>query len=130
MLTKSHITTMLPVRQMDRARSFYQDKLGLIPEGMHDDGSWVMRCADGGTVSLIPKPEGTKAEHTALSFEVDNIDAEIKDLEVRGVKFEDYDMPGLKTLNHVFATKDEKCAWFTDPEGNILCIHQEMRKHH
>lgn len=130
MLTKSHITTILPVRQMERARRFYEEQLGLMPLGMHDDGSCVMRCSDGGTVSLMPKPEGTKAEHTALSFEVDNIDAEIRDLEGRGVKFEDYDLPGLKTMNHVFTTTDEKAAWFTDPEGNILCIHQELRKPH
>jgi len=130
MLTKSHITTILPVKQMDRARRFYEEKLGLMPQGAHDDGSFVMRCSDGGTVSLVPKPEGTKAEHTALSFEVKNIDAEIKDLEGHGVRFEDYDLPGLKTRNHVFSTTDEKCAWFTDPEGNILCIHQELRKPH
>lgn len=130
MLTKSHITTIIPVRQMDRARQFYAEKLGLIPDGMHDDGSYVMHCSDGSTVSLMPKPDGTKAEHTAMSFEVDNIDAEIRDLEGRGVRFEDYDLPGLKTMNHVFSTKDEKCAWFTDPEGNILCIHQELRKPH
>jgi predicted enzyme related to lactoylglutathione lyase len=130
MLTNSHITTILPVVQMDRARRFYEEKLGLMPVGGHADGSFVMRCSDGGTVSLLPKPEGTKAQHTALSFEVANLDQEIRDLEGRGVKFEDYDMPDFKTVNHVFTTADERCAWFTDTEGNILCIHEELGKPH
>ena len=130
MLRNSHITTILPVREMDRARQFYADKLGLMPEGAHADGSFIMRCSDGSTVALMPKPEGTKAEHTALSFEVSDLEGEFRDLEQRGVRFEDYDLPGLKTMNHVWTTEDEKCAWFTDTEGNILCIHQELRKPH
>ncbi|HJV95631.1 MAG TPA: VOC family protein [Albitalea sp.] len=129
MLTNSHITTILPVVQMDRARRFYEDKLGLVPEGEHADGSFTLRSGDGGTVALIPRPERKAAEYTSLSFEVDDIDREIKDLERRGVKFEDYDLPELKTVNHVFATSEEKCAWLTDTEGNILCIHQDTRRH-
>lgn len=130
MLANSHISTILPVVEMDRARRFYEDKLGLAPEGAHADGSFVMRSTDGGTLTLIPRPERQKAEYTALSFEVPDIESEIDDLERRGVTFEDYDLPGLKTVNHVFATEDEKCAWFTDTEGNILCIHQELRPPH
>jgi len=130
MLTNSHITTILPVVQMDRARRFYEEKLGLVPEeGEHADGSFWMRGGDGSTVALIPRPDRKKAEYTALSFEVANIDSEIKDLEQRGVTFEDYDLPDLKTVNHVYATGDEKCAWLTDTEGNILCLHQDTRRH-
>jgi predicted enzyme related to lactoylglutathione lyase len=129
MLTNSHITTILPVVQMDRARRFYEDKLGLVPEGERADGSFWMRGGDGGTVALVPRPDRKKAEYTALSFEVANIDSEIKDLEARGVTFEDYDLPDLKTVNHVLDTGDEKCAWLTDTEGNILCLHQDTRRH-
>ncbi|MEO6030856.1 MAG: VOC family protein [Burkholderiaceae bacterium] len=126
MLANSPITTILPVRQIDRARHFYEDKLGLIAEGAHADGSFVMRSNGGGTVSLLPRPDHPKSQLTALSFEVADVDAEIRDLEQRGVRFEDYDLPGLKTVNHVFAAEGEKCAWFTDPEDNVLCIHQAL----
>ena len=129
MLTHSHITTILLVVEMDRARRFYEDKLGLLPEGERSDGSFWMRSGDGGSVALIPRPDRKKSEYTAMSFEVADIDSEIQDLERRGVQFEDYDLPGLKTVNHVFATSDEKCAWLSDTEGNILCLHQDMRPH-
>jgi len=72
MLTNSHITTILPVVQMDRARRFYEEKLGLVPEGEHADGSFWMRGGDGSTVALIPRPDRKKADYTALSFEVAN----------------------------------------------------------
>ena len=51
---------------------------------------------------------------------------EISDLESRGVTFEDYDMPGIKTVDHIAEMGEDKAAWFTDPDGNILCLHQHM----
>jgi predicted enzyme related to lactoylglutathione lyase len=75
-------------------------------------------------VALIPKPGGTKAEHTALSFEVEDVGKAIAELVSRGVTFENYDFPGLKTVNHVCVLGSEKAAWFKDPEGNHLCLHQ------
>ena len=81
----------------------------------------------GGTeLALFPKDEGTKAEHTALSLKVGNIGAAISDLEARGVTFADYDLPGLKTVDHVCVLGSEKAAWFADPEGNILCLHEDI----
>lgn len=130
MLARSHITTILPVVQIDRARRFYEDKLGLVPEGSHADGSFVLRNEGGEKVALIPRPDRQKSEYTALSFDVPDIEREIGELERRGVTFEDYDLPGLKTVNHVFTADDEKCAWFNDTEGNILCIHEELRPPH
>ena len=50
----------------------------------------------------------------------------IRELESRGVKFHDYDLPGLKTVDHVCVLGSEKAAWFSDPEGNILCLHEEL----
>lgn len=73
--------------------------------------------------------EGTKAEHTAISFSVDDIVAEVRDLEARGVRFHDYDLPGLKTIEHVCLLGAEKAAWFSDPEGNILCLREQLPTH-
>ena len=118
-------TCILPVKDMDRARRFYEQSLGLQAVGGKPDGKFVYRC--GGTeIALFTKPEGTKAEHTALSFKVDNIAAAIAQLKARGVRFADYDFPGLKTEHHVCVLGAEKAAWFEDTEGNILCLHEDI----
>ena len=125
MLGSAPVTTMLPVMDLDRARHFYQHSLGLTPLGGTADGKFEFACG-GATLALFPKPEGTKAEHTAVSFDVPDIVAEIADLESRGVVFEDYDLPGLKTTGHVCVLGSEKAAWFRDTEGNYLCLHQAL----
>ena len=125
MLRESSVTTMLPVKDMARAREFYERRLGLKPGGFKPDGKFVY-AVGGSTLALFPKPEGTKAEHTAISFRVDDIAASIAKLKSAGVKFEDYDLPGFKTENHVCVLGAEKAAWFNDTEGNILCLHEDL----
>lgn len=116
---------MLPVKDLDRARRFYEQQLGLRAGSARPDGKFVYRC--GGTqIALFPRPGGTKAEHTALSFKVADIRASIRELEARGVRFADYDLPGLKTVEHVCVLGAEKAAWFQDSEGNILCLHEDL----
>jgi catechol 2,3-dioxygenase-like lactoylglutathione lyase family enzyme len=127
MLTRAPVMTMLPVKDLERARDFYVSKLGLEAEGIAADGKLVLR-AGGTKLGLIPKPEGTRAEHTAISFEVPDLVGEIRTLKGRGVAFENYDSPGFKTVDHVFVLGNEKCAWFKDTEGNILCLHQDLQK--
>ncbi|HEX9858578.1 MAG TPA: VOC family protein [Paracoccaceae bacterium] len=124
-LSSAQVTVMLPVKDLARARHFYETQLALTPLGEKPDGKFLYRC--GGTdVALFPKPEGTRAEHTALSFKVDDIRAAVSELEARGVAFADYDLPGLKTVEHVCVLGSEKAAWFGDPEGNILCLHEDI----
>jgi len=124
MLDKAPVTTMLPVIDLTRARHFYETKLGLHPLGSSPDGKFQYACGDA-TLALFPKPEGTKAEHTAVSFRVADVATEIADLKSRGVVFENYDFPGLKTVDHVCVLGSEKAAWFKDTEGNLLCLHEE-----
>lgn len=126
MLATAPITTMLPVIDMARARDFYENKLGFVPGGEKPDGKFTYNGAGGSTLALFPKPEGTKAEHTAVSFQVRDIEAAVTALEAKGVVFEDYDFPGLKTVNHVCVLGAEKAAWFKDTEGNYLCIHEDL----
>jgi predicted enzyme related to lactoylglutathione lyase len=116
---------MLPVKDMKRARTFYEGCLGLKPGGAKPDGKFVYKVG-GSTLALFPKPEGTKAEHTAISFQVADIAASINELKRAGVVFEDYDFPGLKTVNHVCVLGAEKAAWFKDTEGNYLCLHEDL----
>ena len=120
------LTTLLPVRDIDRARDYYARVLGLVPEGARPDGKFVFRCGNGALLALFPKPEGTKAEHTAVSFEVPDIAATIRALKARGVSFHDYDLPGFRTEGHVCVLGSEKAAWFSDTEGNILCVHEDL----
>lgn len=124
-LDAQQVTVMLPVRDLARARDFYERALALPTGEEKPDGKVVYHC--GGTeIALFPKPEGTKAEHTALSFRVDDIRSSIAELEGRGVVFADYDLPGFKTVEHVCVLGSEKAAWFSDPEGNILCLHEDI----
>lgn len=124
-LVGKQVTVMLPVKDMARACSFYERQLALAPLGEKPDGKFVYRC--GGTeIALFPRPGGTKAEHTALSFKVDDIRLAIRDLATRGVVFADYDLPGRQTVEHVCVLGSEKAAWFQDPEGNILCLHEDI----
>lgn len=130
MLGKSAVTTIMPVRDLKRARAFYEAKLGLKPKGPRPDGQFLFEAGTGGTLALFPKPDSTPSESTTVSFEVDDIVGAVGDLERRGVRFEDYDMPGLKTEGHIASMESERCAWFKDTEGNILCIHQDLTTRH
>ncbi|NUT96576.1 MAG: VOC family protein [Saccharothrix sp.] len=124
MLTDTRTTTVLPVSDIDRASRFYTDQLGLKEVGRLPDGSRTFGLAHGNGVSLLPAEEGSQTKHTVLSFEVDDISREIQDLESRGVRFEDYDTPDIKTVDHIADMGGEKAAWFCDSEGNYLCLHQ------
>lgn len=126
MLSAAPITTILPVIDLQRARDFYERKLGFGAATAKPDGKLVYTCAGGARLALFPKEGGTKAEHTAVSFAVADIAAAIAALEKSGVVFEDYDFPGLKTVGHVCVLGSEKAAWFKDSEGNCLCIHEDL----
>ncbi len=123
-LARSTVAVMLPVTDSDRAKQFYSESLGLDYTGTNDEGSPMYSLGGGSTLVLLPRPEGIRSDSTAMSFEVDDVANEVRDLEGRGVTFEDYDMPGLKTVGHVCEFGTEKAAWFHDPDGNVLCIHQ------
>ncbi|MEV6599953.1 VOC family protein [Actinoplanes sp. NPDC051346] len=118
------VTVILPVTRPDVAQTFYSDVLGLPFRGKAADGNLLFDIGSGATLALMEKPAGAQAEHTAMSFEVSDIVASIKDLESRGAVFADYDLPGLKTVDHVCVLGSEKAAWFEDPDGNILCLHE------
>ena len=124
-LARSGVALMLPVHDVDRARQFYTESLGLTFIDLDDEGSATYALDGGSTLVLLPRPDSRPSESTAMSFEVDDITTEIGDLEGRGVVFEDYDLPDLKTVDHVCVMGAEKAAWFKDPDGNVLCLHQE-----
>lgn len=116
---------MLPITDADRAKAFYADALGLSFEGLNVEGSLMFRLAGEASLGLMTRPAGTQSQHTAISFEVSDIAGVIKELEAAGVAFQDYDTPELKTENHVCVLGPEKAAWFLDPDGNVLCLHED-----
>ena len=124
MLARSTTTTMLPVADVERAARFYADRLGLHERAVAADGSRIFDTGNGNAIGLLPAESGAQSGRTALSFEVSDIRGEMRELERRGVAFADYDLPGLKTVDHIAELGNEKAAWFSDTEGNILCIHE------
>lgn len=123
MLTGTAYTAMVPVRDVARARDFYENTLGLQGRGETSDGGWAFSTADGHALALLPDPDGSPSGRTTLSFEVPDVRTEVAALERAGVSFHDYDTPNLKTEGHVASWEGEDAAWFTDTEGNVLCIH-------
>jgi catechol 2,3-dioxygenase-like lactoylglutathione lyase family enzyme len=125
-LAKSTVAMMLPVTDTDRAKTFYSEKLGLDYTGTNEEGSPMYALAGGTTLVLLPRPDSTPSESTAMSFEVADVSGEVRELAQRGIEFEDYDMPGLTTVDHVATVGKDKAAWFKDPDGNVLCVHETM----
>ncbi len=121
MLQGRPVTPTLPAEDIGRARAFYEEKLGLTPL-KSTEGDVMFECG-GGTMLYIYERGPSVAEHTEAVFQVDDVESEINDLESRGVVFEDYDMPDVKTDEKHMATQDGyHTAWFKDTEGNIIGI--------
>lgn len=130
MLMKAKATATLPAMDLNRARKFYEEKLGLKPLSVNTSGPAypdVMYEAGGGTKLYLYQRGVTKAEHTEVAFEVDDIEKEVRELKSKGVAFEEYDMPGLKTMNSIADMNGARSAWFKDTEGNILSVTQMKR---
>ncbi len=111
----------LPAQDMARAKAFYRDKLGLTPT-VEDPGGMMYALAAGTGFGVFPssgKPSGT---HTQMGIEVEDVEAAVKDLQAKGVKFEEYDTPGLKTVNGIAELGGSKVAWFKDSEGNLIAL--------
>jgi catechol 2,3-dioxygenase-like lactoylglutathione lyase family enzyme len=123
-LTTSAVAMMLPVQDVDRARTFYSESLGLDYTGTDDEGSATYSLDGSTTLHLLPRPDSRPTGSTAMSFEVSDVATEVTELESRGVTFEDYDLPGLTTVDHIAEMGDHKAAWFKDPDGNVICLHQ------
>jgi catechol 2,3-dioxygenase-like lactoylglutathione lyase family enzyme len=120
MLDRFDITPMLPVKDLDRAKRFYEEKLGLTPES-EDPGAAHYRT--GSTAfDLYPTQFAGTAQHTLAAWIVDDLRAVVADLRDRGVVFEEYDLPGLKTEDGVADLGFELAAWFKDSEGNVLSL--------
>ncbi len=124
-MTIKSIVPVLAVDDLDRATSFYRDKLGCTVREVPDDPtSKILEIGDA--YLLIYKTSFKRGENTVASLLVSDVDQAVGDLRGKGVKFEEYDMPGLKTVNGIATYgNDLKGAWFKDSEGNTIAVVQE-----
>lgn len=121
MLRGRQMHAMIPAADLDRARQFYADKLGLVPT-REESAGLVFETPSGGWFRLFPSSKAGTAGHTLAGWAVEDIEAEMAELRANGVIFEEYDEPGLRTVNGILANKWGRSAWFKDSEGNILSI--------
>ena len=124
MLGKADATPMIAVKDIDRAKQFYEDKLGMKP--FQEMGGEFFMLKSGDTQLNVYKSEfaGTN-KATLLTFDVDDIDAEVSELKQKGISFEHYDLEGLTPHGDIYEGEGMKTAWFKDPDGNILSLIEE-----
>ncbi len=119
---KAHAT--IAVSDLDRAKKFYEGPLGLKRMDERSDG--VRYETTGGNWFLVyPSQFAGTAKSTYMSFEVDDVEMAVKELRERGIVFEEYDFPGLKTVDGIAEIQGAKGAWFKDPDGNIIAVGQQ-----
>ena len=134
MLQDGRVVTRIPTQDLDRARRFYADKLGLEPSEERP-GGLLYQCAEA-EFALFGSAGRSPGTFTQMAFDVDDLDAIVAELKARGVVFEEVDVPGLETVDGIAEVsgnypskggKGERAAWFRDSEGNMLGIAEAIR---
>jgi catechol 2,3-dioxygenase-like lactoylglutathione lyase family enzyme len=133
MLDDGRVATRIPAQDLERARTFYAEKLGLEPSEERP-GGLLYRCASG-EFALFESAGASSGTFTQMAWEVDDIETMVEGLRRRGVVFEEYDVPGLTTAHGIAEVEGnypskgtgERAAWFHDSEGNLLAIGQVVR---
>ena len=124
MLGKADATPMIAVSDLDRAKTFYEETLGLQVDNEWGDEGVTLKAGD--TLVNVYRSEyaGTN-KATALNFDVDDIETQVSELKSKGIMFEHYDLPGLEQRGDLYVAEGMKTAWFKDPDGNILSLIQD-----
>ena len=128
MLKNGRVATRLPAQDLERARAFYAEKLGLEPSEERPGG--LLYRGASGEFALFESTGASPGTFTQMAWYVDVIDATVAELRDRGVAFEEVDVPGLRTVdgvamvdgNYPSKGSGERAAWFRDSEGNMLGI--------
>jgi len=133
LLESAEVSTRLPAQDLERARAFYAEKLGLEPVEERE-GGLRYRCGSG-YFAVFQSAGSASGDHTQMALEVDDIESVVAELRRRGVVFEEVDVPGLRTVdgiadiegNYPSRGRGERGAWFRDSEGNLVGIGQPVR---
>jgi catechol 2,3-dioxygenase-like lactoylglutathione lyase family enzyme len=127
MLEQSKAYSGFAVPDIAKAKEFYSKTLGL--KVSDDHGVLILRLAGGNNVLIYPKPNHVPATFTILNFPVDDVDRAVDELSRRGVRFEIYDVPDIKTdKKGIMRGRGPAIAWFKDPAGNILSVLEKTEK--
>jgi catechol 2,3-dioxygenase-like lactoylglutathione lyase family enzyme len=123
MLEQCRVYAALPAADLDRAKRFYDEKLGLTSQALPDELRY--ECGDGSAFLVFATSISSRGGHTQAGIEVADIEATVAELRSRGVIFEEYDTPELRTVDGI-ATQPggDRAAWFKDTEGNMLALVQ------
>jgi catechol 2,3-dioxygenase-like lactoylglutathione lyase family enzyme len=120
---------VVPTTDIARAKTFYGRTLGFADANVPTPGPQVVyRCGCRTLLEVYERPTTGNARHTLASWEVSDIRAAVDELRSRGVRFEDYDLPEVRTVDGISATGDLREAWFRDPDGNVLRIHSHVER--
>lgn len=122
MLEGGSVHTTLPAADMERADRFYTEKVGAT-RGYKGEGATFYTVGDS-TFSIYPTPNPNRGGHTQMGIRVPDTHAAVAELRGRGVEFEEYDFPGLKTQDGIATTGGVTAAWFKDTEGNVIGVVQ------
>jgi predicted enzyme related to lactoylglutathione lyase len=125
MLQDSPMYAYLPAQDVARARRFYEETIGLKPGREIADGV-AYEFAGGTACFLYPTPNAGTSRASQAFWQVADIEREVAELKRRGVRFEEYDLPGMRTVNGIASGGGVRNAWFKDSEGNILAVIQEL----
>jgi predicted enzyme related to lactoylglutathione lyase len=126
MLKNAPIVPYIPAADVGRARKFYEQKVGLVPRE-EVAGGVVYECGNRSWIFLYPSAGAGTSQASQAFWQVTNVETEVAELKARGVVFEEYDMPGIKTVNGIATAGGTKAAWFKDTEGNILALIQTVK---
>jgi len=125
MLTNSKVTANIPAGDLQRARDFYADKMGLTPKEELPGDVLVYRTAGGTDFQIYRTDYAGQAGHTIAQWHVADIESEVNELKGKGVTFETYDLPGVQWDGDIASLEGMgRAAWFKDSEGNIMCLDQ------
>ena len=120
MWDSAYAEATLPAQDLDRAKTFYADRLALTP--VSEDKTGVHFVMGGTRFRLFRSGGSASGAHTQLAFVVSDVDAAVTELRSRGLEFENYDYPNLKTVDGVADLGYARAAWFKDSEGNLLGV--------
>ncbi|HZE61900.1 MAG TPA: VOC family protein [Burkholderiales bacterium] len=125
MLQKSSMYSYIPAKDVTRARQFYEQKLGFKPKS-EENGGVVYEFAEHTACFLYPTPNAGTSRASQAFWQVDDIEREVAELKARGVEFEHYDTPDMKSEDGIVTGGGAKAAWFKDSEGNIMALVQSL----
>src|SRR5687768_17187519 len=126
MLQNSPLYAYIPAKDVARARKFYEEKLGFKAAREEVAGGVVYEFGKGTACFLYPTPNAGTSRASQAFWQVADIEREVAELKRRGVRFEEYDVPGMRTVNGIATGGGARTAWFKDSEGNILALVQSM----